>query len=53
MIDLMLILATGILIGLKIANYIDWSWWLIFSPAIVLVVLYAIFAAVVDKGKRY
>ena len=22
-------------VGLKLTNYIDWSWWLIFSPLII------------------
>jgi mannose/fructose/N-acetylgalactosamine-specific phosphotransferase system component IIC len=37
-------LLTILFIGLKLTHYIDWSWWLVFSP---LLVATAIFAAAV------
>ena len=30
---------TLLFIGLKLANYIDWSWWLVLSPSILSFVL--------------
>lgn len=40
-----------LLIGLKLTGYIDWSWWLILSPALIeitfllIVLVYAYFAS--------
>jgi len=49
-------LLTVLFIGLKLTNYIDWSWWWVLSPiwistALVLVVIAAFFALAVWAGK--
>lgn len=41
-------------IGLKLANFIDWSWWAVFSPALVFIsiaVISSIAAAIVMKNE--
>lgn len=30
-------LLTILFIGLKLTNYIDWSWWLVLSPILILI----------------
>jgi hypothetical protein len=38
--DLFLHLFTMMLIAFKITEFIDWSWWIVFSPTIVAFLLY-------------
>lgn len=48
-------LLTILFIGLKLTNYIDWSWWWVLSPIISLVVLLVmavILILVVDRTAR-
>lgn len=33
-----LVLLTILFIGLKLTNYIDWSWWFVLSPIWILIV---------------
>ena len=44
-----------ILFGLKIADVIDWSWWLVASPLLVqgtFVIVAAFFQAALDRGNK-
>jgi hypothetical protein len=44
-------LLTILFIGLKLTNYIDWSWWWVLSPIwilIVFVILLIILLAIID-----
>lgn len=36
----------------KILGYIDWSWWLVFSPFIIVVLLQTVINSVEKNGKR-
>ena len=48
-------LLTILFIGLKLTNYIDWSWWWVLSPIISLVALFVtavILTLVVDRTPR-
>jgi len=48
-------LLTILFIGLKLTNYIDWSWWWVLSPIISLVALFVmavILILVVDRTPR-
>ena len=31
---------TLVFIGLKLAGFIDWSWWLVLSPVLILLVIF-------------
>jgi hypothetical protein len=33
-------LLTLLFIGLKLTDFIDWSWWLVLSPTLIFLVLY-------------
>ena len=47
-------LLTILFIGLKLTNYIDWSWWWVLAPAwvpVLLVVFIATVAVVTGNGK--
>ena len=37
-------LLTLIFVGAKIFNFIDWSWWLVFSPTLFIVVVFLLIA---------
>ena len=39
-------------IGLKLTGYIDWSWWLVFSPLMFMFVIYFIAEYVKERNKR-
>jgi len=41
--QLLSILLTVLFIGLKLSNFIDWSWWLVISPLIFYFSLYMFF----------
>ncbi len=48
-------LLTILFIGLKLTNYIDWSWWWVLSPIISLVALFVmavILILIVDRTPR-
>lgn len=41
-----------VFIALKVTDYIDWSWWLVFIPFyawIILIILYSVLVAWLDK----
>lgn len=38
-------------IGLKLTGFIAWPWWLVFSPFIILTVLYIIIGALASLKK--
>ena len=40
-------LLTLIFVGAKIFNLIDWSWWLVFSPTLFIVVVFLLIAGLV------
>ncbi|EEO25438.1 hypothetical protein [Helicobacter winghamensis] len=40
MFDLFLVLLQVLFIGLKLANKIQWSWWLVLLPMIIYIFLY-------------
>lgn len=42
---LILVLSTAVFIGLKLHHNIDWSWWVVFTPAMILGVFTAAAAA--------
>ena len=39
-------------IGLKLTGYIDWSWWLVFSPLIFKFVIYFIAVCITETRMR-
>jgi hypothetical protein len=41
---------TLLFVVFKITNYIDWSWWLVFSPIILALVIVFV-DGIVNKGK--
>jgi len=50
-------LLTLIFVVAKIFNYVDWSWWLVFTPSIVGLVLFIIIVVIaaltgVEIGKK-
>lgn len=51
-------LLTIVFITLKLCNIIDWSWWLVMLPSIVLALLFVIAVLIVsidryESGKKY
>lgn len=43
---------TILFIGLKLTGHIDWSWWLVLLPEIIVVVLYGIYGALATPTYR-
>jgi hypothetical protein len=46
-------LTTLIFVILKILNYIDWSWWMVFSPLWGSIVLVLVLSGVISVIKKY
>jgi hypothetical protein len=47
---------TLLFIGLKLTNYIDWSWWLVLSPfwgGIVFIVIAAFISVLTERNRRF
>ena len=42
---------TVLFTGLKLTGFIDWSWWLVFSPTITQIVLWIILIVIAAKLK--
>jgi hypothetical protein len=43
---------TLIFIVLKLTHYIDWSWWAVFAPELVVLAIYGIVAILVVIGVK-